>query len=85
MKQNWISGRLSYALSVWAACITIVFGLLSGKAILVIFLRGALCFVLFGILGYIAGWLIHWAVRPRLAFSNDDEEGEDDGEAVDGI
>jgi dolichol kinase len=70
-----MSKRLSYALSVWAACTGIIFGLLAKRTPSVIFVRSLAGFVLFGILGYIAGWVVYRVMQPKPAFIDDDEEG----------
>ena len=65
-----------------------VVGFLAGRTPSVIFVRSAVVFILFGILGYVAGWVIHWAMVPKLAFiDEEDEENEEneDGEAMEGV
>lgn len=59
-----------------------IIGFLSGRTLSVILTRSVIAFILFGILGYVAGWIIHWGVRPKLGFI--DEENEEEGDNEDG-
>ena len=54
-----------------------IIGFLSGKTPPVIFRQGVVSFIAFGILGYIAGWVIHRVMQPPLAFIDEEEENEE--------
>jgi hypothetical protein len=85
--KNWVSKKLSYVLSIWAGSLAMMIGLLGGKTPSVVFVRSAVGFILFGILGYVAGWIIYRVMSPELAFMDEDEENDEDenGEAMEGI
>ena len=87
MKKNELSRKLSYVLSIWAGCLSAIFGVLANLRFSIIFTRSVLMFILFGIIGYIAGWVVHWVMQPRLAFIDDDneEEEDEDGETMEGV
>lgn len=63
-----------------------IIGFIAGRTPSAIFVRSAIAFILFGILGYIAGWVIHRVMQPKLAFIDEaDEEDNEDGEAMEGV
>ena len=64
-----------------------IISFLGGNTPPVIFKRSMISFLLFGILGYVAGWIIHRVAQPKLAFIEEDDEEEDieDGEAMESL
>ena len=68
-----------------------IIAFLSERSSSAIFRRGMISFIVFGILGYIAGWVIHRVMQPPLAFIDEDEDEDEDnedrknGEAMEGL
>ena len=68
LPKNWIARKLGYALSIWSGCSTITIGCTAGNSFDTIFVRAITAFLVFGLLGYIGGWIIQRSMRPELSF-----------------
>ena len=69
LPKNWIARKLGYALSIWSGCSAITIGYYTtGNSFDTIFVRAIIAFLVFGLLGYIGGWIIQRSMRPELSF-----------------
>ena len=73
LPKNWIAKKVGHALSVWASCTTILISYSAKKNFDTIFVRAIIGFLVFGLLGYIGGWLIEQSMRPELSFIYKDD------------